>query len=685
VIRVVKQLYGSTAAAFFLIISFEFYLRFAGVTTSEQLGFAAGNLALFFLLIGAHTRSLWKVLLGLGLLTLALNARAGAFFILPALILWLAFFFRQQTTFWRAAGSAIIVVVAVFLLNLILVRVIAQPQGAPFSNYSYTLYGLASGNKGWDQVIKDHPNVSEEEVMPLAIQKIRSEPTLLLQGMSGAFTDYFSSQRGAFIFGFSHSIRRPINLIFWGLIVLGLAYSVSKWQEGLQGLTLASFLGVLASIPLLPPLDSDRMRVYAATISFSALWVVTGVSALSTWGRKLMIQKEGNETGKATGSYFQKPALFSAVLIVFLAVPAPLLLKAFVQMPNSSNSLSQPACEPGQELLNGIKFKNLNVIIIPNDAAAESYMPFIRIHDFQSAIQSATSLYPFLDEELLDIKAGDQISSGWKLNSVTIIKNLWMVSKFSIREGEFNLCGRAADNKELKFYNFYYLEGTSVPATSLTTSQKNPTITQLVRLLYGMTIGIVLFLMVSAFIGFRTYSLGGFLYTIGILILVLQGIFVYLYVNGELASVPIPTQQRFTLQTQNAVLEKDNLYIVPLGIDWMSQADLGTSPAVVYENDIPLKLPDSLHQPIREEGNGRYSVWEGYLYFSSSDNTDPRVNGRVYELEWPRPISLRLQQLSYLMSVTGIILLFLSKYITQKNRSARKPKISQEANRADQQ
>ncbi|HMD81875.1 MAG TPA: hypothetical protein VKE92_11235, partial [Anaerolineales bacterium] len=191
VVRIVKQLYGSTAAAFFLIISFEFYLRFSGVTTSEQLGFAAGNLAIFFLMIGAHTRSLWKVLFGLGLLTLALNARAGAFFILPALILWLAFFFRQQTPFWRAAGSGILVVVTVFLLNLILVRVIAEPQAAAFSNYSYTLYGLASGNKGWDQVIKDHPNVSEEEVMPLAIQKIRSEPTLLLQGMSGAFTDYF--------------------------------------------------------------------------------------------------------------------------------------------------------------------------------------------------------------------------------------------------------------------------------------------------------------------------------------------------------------------------------------------------------------------------------------------------------------------------------------------------------------
>ena len=34
----------------------------------------------------------------------------------------------------------------------------------------------------------------------------------------------------------------------------------------------------------------------------------------------------------------------------------------------------------------------------------------------------------------------------------------------------------------------------------------------------------------------------------------------------------------------------------------------------------------------RRLGRGRYSHWGRYIYFSSTDNTDPRKNGRSYKL-----------------------------------------------------
>jgi hypothetical protein len=44
----------------------------------------------------------------------------------------------------------------------------------------------------------------------------------------------------------------------------------------------------------------------------------------------------------------------------------------------------------------------------------------------------------------------------------------------------------------------------------------------------------------------------------------------------------------------------------------------------------------SAHAEVRERGLGRYSVWDdGWLYFSSSDNTDPNQNGRSYRLDLP--------------------------------------------------
>src|SRR5712691_3493716 len=36
----------------------------------------------------------------------------------------------------------------------------------------------------------------------------------------------------------------------------------------------------------------------------------------------------------------------------------------------------------------------------------------------------------------------------------------------------------------------------------------------------------------------------------------------------------------------------------------------------------------SIHQTIREGGHGAFSYWTGRLYFSTSDGTDPRTNGK---------------------------------------------------------
>jgi hypothetical protein len=58
----------------------------------------------------------------------------------------------------------------------------------------------------------------------------------------------------------------------------------------------------------------------------------------------------------------------------------------------------------------------------------------------------------------------------------------------------------------------------------------------------------------------------------------------------------------------------------------------GTSMLILLENDAPLAAPHTAHEEIRRLGHGRYSHWGRCIYFSSSDNTDPRKNGRVYRL-----------------------------------------------------
>jgi MoaA/NifB/PqqE/SkfB family radical SAM enzyme len=52
----------------------------------------------------------------------------------------------------------------------------------------------------------------------------------------------------------------------------------------------------------------------------------------------------------------------------------------------------------------------------------------------------------------------------------------------------------------------------------------------------------------------------------------------------------------------------------------------------LWEDERMLGPRESLHNEIRNLGSGRYSIWGRKIYFSSSDNTDPRRNGRRYAL-----------------------------------------------------
>jgi hypothetical protein len=56
------------------------------------------------------------------------------------------------------------------------------------------------------------------------------------------------------------------------------------------------------------------------------------------------------------------------------------------------------------------------------------------------------------------------------------------------------------------------------------------------------------------------------------------------------------------------------------------------SPWRLVENDLLLGPPHSIHADIVNFGKGRYSHWNGYFYFSTSDNSNPTLNGREYKV-----------------------------------------------------
>ena len=81
-------------------------------------------------------------------------------------------------------------------------------------------------------------------------------------------------------------------------------------------------------------------------------------------------------------------------------------------------------------------------------------------------------------------------------------------------------------------------------------------------------------------------------------------------------------------------------YSVPVGMKRFSQNDNFQSPARLYEEGRSLGPGNAPHADIGALGGGRFSFWEnGTLYFSASDNTDPRTSGRKYVLELPLSLS----------------------------------------------
>lgn len=85
--------------------------------------------------------------------------------------------------------------------------------------------------------------------------------------------------------------------------------------------------------------------------------------------------------------------------------------------------------------------------------------------------------------------------------------------------------------------------------------------------------------------------------------------------------------------------EKGHAWIVTLPPEWAASSSdlkhLDRSRLRLIENGTPLGPGNATHAEIREEGKGAYSHWQTALYFSTSDNSDPRRNGRTYVVVIP--------------------------------------------------
>jgi len=645
--EVQASLKSAAGAAVYLIISFLFYRRFAGMVLTENLGFLMGNLALAFLLQGAREGEIKKLYWGLFILTIGLNARAGAFFVLPILVIWMTYFLRHKFIWRRIFAGAVFVILLGLGLNLVLLKLIGPSDSrVPFSNFSYTFYGLASGGRGWDQVLKDYPGVKEEDVPALAIRKFRENPYLLVVGITRSYRDFFTASDGAFSFALSKSDQKGFtNSMLWGLTAIGLIFAIVEWRGNRHlSVVLAGFLGILLSVGLLPPYDANLMRVYAATIPITVYIVSLGVSVPGTFLRNYVKSSSAERQPLFFVQDFSLPVSVTLLMALFFGA---LLVKQYGSLPEKRN---KPACVPGNEQIKFLLDSGSHIVLEPDELIKESYVPYLRISDF---MRQAGIYDPELSSALLALNQGAVLNLGIRVDDSAgeeNIRSAFLVTTRILDPGYYELCVTGSDSGLSQIVPFYH--SSLKPISSGQPVSYLPDIT---------TINQVRFF----------YSVGGWI-LFGLTMLDIVQIWKYPFrtawlvlVNTSMMSVGIlvllhslglaPIQwERVPLDTERVEHARGFSYVIDLGNTRMGKTRIWDYPVKLYENDIELDGPDQERSFIASEGAGRFTVMEGRLYFSSSDNSNPRENGRQYQVLQPTHVRTRYQLISYLLAFFGL-------------------------------
>lgn len=369
--------HGVAAAAAFVMVVLSLAFPYVPTTMSENNGLIFGLIA--FALLWRFATKPHVAIFGAGLffLTVALNARAGAFFILPAIIGWEIIRSRRQ---WRKAFmSAFIGIAAVFAgfaLPLFYVSLWGAGDGMVHGNFAYVLYGLAAGGKGWEQIYTDHP-----EILSLSGQGEQARAIYL------AAFDLILRQPGEFVWAIVVGLLRFVSRL-GQLTTVPSALSVAALPVLLfveRGphvrLFFAALLGLVLSAPFI--FQDGGPRVYAATYPFFAVFLglllhlalrflTAFVACLRGWRPEIC-----SASPQSSAVSLRAPFVAIALGVSLFAGP-PLLV---TMLKNASFPLGK--CPDGQ--IGVAFFPRQDIVrlqVLPDDRLARSFVPVIRYSDY---------------------------------------------------------------------------------------------------------------------------------------------------------------------------------------------------------------------------------------------------------------------------------------------------------------
>lgn len=436
---VVKKISGklnSFGTTLFLLLIFFYARQYIGCFLTETIGLILGLSGFALLITSKDDTDSWSFYLSIFLITLALIARAGAFFLLPFLLLWIYKAQINKKQRWKKVIQVFSCMLLAFFLNELIIQHFGSGENIPFSNFAYILYGLARGGSGWSQVMTDHPelfvldeNQLIREIWSLTRQLIRQNPQDFISGMFKQYVylaDFSYPTKS--IFSFVNSETTPIFITTQCLLYLasmiGL-FSLIKREKTFASLMLFSIIGILISVPFVPVQDTLYMRAYAATIPFIIFIPCLGVDFIT---KKISSPLPSDEIKRSIGFY----SFITVILLIIFIIPF------FIHGKRIPSIVNQLDCKENQEDILFTMNEGSSIRVHPENELFLDWAPDFHFSRFYKNIRT----YSFSDfvDPLSELDAPFELRVGINLKNDEDIYIVFPGGNFIDKSGIYELC-----------------------------------------------------------------------------------------------------------------------------------------------------------------------------------------------------------------------------------------------------
>lgn len=314
--RVLISQFGLVATLAAAAVATVFAQDFIPVALTESQGLIFATTGFAWLVLGATQQRLIYYLMGVSLISLALMLRLGPVGLLGAFVIW-PLVGVGRTERWRWVRWSIAAILVGLLPTWLWTTLYYTGNNMPGANFALTFYGLAFGGAPWTLFAEHYPqlaNQADAEVARIvwqqALHQVRTEPLMLLQGFARFTYNYFHY---LFVY-FDQPLRRLFCLLFALGLISACFGALRRASNPLASLLLLSWLGVLATTPLIY-WSLDAYRAFAVSVPLDMLLIAAGVQLLLRLPQLAWQPLPSTSTKPAFGL-----GLFTSLLIVSLSL-----------------------------------------------------------------------------------------------------------------------------------------------------------------------------------------------------------------------------------------------------------------------------------------------------------------------------------------------------------------------------